>query len=111
MDFAKLTYGKTKTIDCLKPCSRISKLNMEDKKIDPNKYGEPLYHCPINKTIDNSWDVYINYPEDVKTIIQFKEIDVHSLIGNVGGYLGLLTGYAVIQIPNLLISINKFFSN
>ena len=101
MDFAKLTYGKTKTIDYLKPCSRISKLNLKHEPIDPNN---------DHRTNNTRWDVYINFPEDVKTIVQFKEIDIHSLIGNLGGYLGLLTGYAVIQIPTLLISIHKLFS-
>ena len=102
MDFAKLTYGKIKTIDYLKPCSRISKLNLKHEQIDL-----------INdrRTNNKRWDVYINFPEDVKTIIQFKEVDIHSLIGNLGGYLGLLTGSAVIQIPTLLFSILKFFNN
>ena len=101
MDFAKLTYGKTKTIDYLKPCSRISKLNMKHEPIDLEN---------DQRANDKKWDIYIIFPEEVKTIIQFKEVDIHSLIGNVGGYLGLLTGYAVTQIPALFISIHKHFS-
>ena len=34
----------------------------------------------------------INYPEEVKTITQSQDVDVHSLIGNIGGYLGLFLG-------------------
>ena len=38
------------------------------------------------------WSLLIRYPEEVKIITQSKEVDVHSLIGNIGGYLGLFLG-------------------
>ena len=91
---AKLTFGKTKTIDHLKPCNRISKLKFEDSYT--NKFKD--------------WSVYINFPEDVKTIVQSKEVDIHSLIGNVGGYLGLFMGYAIVQIPSVIFSIYDHFA-
>ena len=90
---AKLTYGKTKTIDHLKPCNRISKLNFETES--DNTYRD--------------WSVHINFPEEVKTIIQSKEVDIHSLIGNVGGYLGLFMGYAIVQIPAMIFLLYDLF--
>ena len=38
------------------------------------------------------WFLEIHYPDEVKIISQSKEVDVHSLIGNIGGYLGLFLG-------------------
>ena len=38
------------------------------------------------------WRFSISYPEHLRIIIQSKEVDIHSLIGNIGGYLGLFTG-------------------
>ena len=81
---AKLTYGRTKTIDTVKPCKRISKL-MDNLDLS---------------IIKNIWRIQITFPDEVKTIIMSKEVDIHTLIGNVGGYLGLLMGYAVVRIPN-----------
>ena len=31
-----------------------------------------------------------------------RSIDVHSLIGNIGGYIGLCLGYNLLQVPALL---------
>ena len=31
-----------------------------------------------------------------------RDFDIESLIGNSGGYIGLFTGYALLQLPNLL---------
>ena len=39
-----------------------------------------------------TWYIIINYPEEVKIITQSQDVDVHSLIGNIGGYLGLFLG-------------------
>ena len=35
----------------------------------------------------------------------FRAIDIQGLIGNVGGYIGLLLGYSFLQIPNFIILI------
>ena len=34
----------------------------------------------------------MNYPRYVKIIIQSKDVDIHALIGNIGGYVGLFLG-------------------
>ena len=89
---AKLTYGKTVTIDYMKPCNRISKLNF-DGNYSQEKRG---------------WRIYITFPDEVKLIIQSKEVDIHGLVGNVGGYLGLFMGYAIVQAPTLLFNVYDF---
>ena len=101
IDFAKLSFGKTKGIDVLKPCYRITKLGRHPVKFSTK--------AMVSETFENGLSVYINFPEEVKMIVQNQEVDVHGLIGNIGGYLGLFTGYAAIQIPNLILSIRKFW--
>ena len=36
--------------------------------------------------------VTIGYPEQVKIITQSQAVDVHTIIGNIGGYIGLFLG-------------------
>ena len=36
--------------------------------------------------------VEINFPERMRVITQSKEIDIHALVGNIGGYIGLFLG-------------------
>ena len=40
------------------------------------------------------WSFLLSYPEYVKIISVSKDIDVHALIGNIGGYVGLFLGTA-----------------
>ena len=34
----------------------------------------------------------IYYPDKVKYVTQYQAIDIHALIGNIGGYIGLFLG-------------------
>ena len=74
---SKMFYGTVKTISFPKPCHRISKIRY-DYEIEFPETGE--------LRID------ITYPEELKIITQSKEVNIHSLIGNSGGYLGLFLG-------------------
>ena len=38
-----------------------------------------------------------------KKIMQRKNIDFQSLVGNSGGYIGLFLGFAVMQIPEMAV--------
>ena len=58
-------------------CHRISKM------------GFILSHQLV---ADDLFGIYIQYPENLKIIQQSKEVDIHSLIGNCGGYVGLFLG-------------------
>ena len=53
----------------------------------------------------NHWDLFIIYPEEVRLITQSKEVDVHTLIGNIGGYIGLFLGIVVSLIDLILYTI------
>ena len=67
-------------------CQRISKINYKLENEKSSDFMSEVY------------DILITYPDEVKIITQSKDIDIHSLIGNVGGYLGLFLGKLLIRI-------------
>ena len=72
------------------PCQEMSNIAFTvDVMVDQRKNGT------------FSPQMYIMYPDKVKIISQVKSIDAHSLIGNIGGYIGLFLGRFFIQISNV----------
>ena len=43
------------------------------------------------------------YDQKFKEIVQIKDIDINTLIGYIGGYIGLILGYSILQIPEYLV--------
>ena len=82
------------------PCKHIQKvmytyeeLNyIEKNPIEPSQQRNDTYFKVIIRFEDSSF-------MEIKHVRAF---DIQSLIGNSGGYLGLFTGYAVLQLPNLV---------
>ena len=63
------------------PCQEMSNIAFTvDVMADQRKNGR------------SSPQIYIMYPDKIKIISQVKSIDAHSLIGNIGGYIGLFLG-------------------
>ena len=73
-------YEKRNNDDYLRPCGTMS-------KIDYSYSSEPL----IWK--DNTFFAMgVIYPEKMKIITQTQSVNLHSLVGNIGGYIGLFLG-------------------
>ena len=47
---------------------------------------------PYNSTTDSRLWLRIQYPSEIKMITQTQSVDLHSLVGNIGGYIGLFLG-------------------
>ena len=62
-----------------KACHRLSKILFANQRFLPS-------------TESQTWTLTIGYPDDIRIITQYQEVDVHSLIGNIGGYIGLFLG-------------------
>ena len=63
----------------LLPCEEMSHISF--KTLDHGKdYGYGFY------------PLHVAYPEKMKIITQKQAIDIHALIGNIGGYIGLFLG-------------------
>lgn len=43
------------------------------------------------------------YDQKFKEIEQIKAIDIHGLIGYIGGYIGLILGYSILKIPEYFV--------
>ena len=43
----------------------------------------------------DSFPLLIQFPDKIRAITQSQAIDIHSLIGNIGGYIGLFLGKLV----------------
>ena len=46
----------------------------------------------VNDGIDGTLYVKVIYPNFVKVISEVQSIDIHTLIGSIGGYIGLFLG-------------------
>ena len=57
-----------------------------------------------NKLTNNSdsFDVVIMIPNQYKEIVSVKAVDIHSAIGNSGGYIGLFLGNKILKFVNML---------
>jgi len=50
----------------------------------------------------NGLYVEIQFSGTQKEIIQVREVDLHILTGNVGGYIGLIHGFTLLPFPDFL---------
>ena len=71
-------------------CQRLSKIVYEVNRYD--QYGQ------YRDYDSGTWELVIVYPQYYRVITQSKEVDVHALIGNIGGYIGLFLGMLVVII-------------
>ena len=84
----------------LPPCRQIKKVvhGFEELKyVDDN----PLEWARASN--DTIFKIMIEFKDlSFMEIRNVRSFDIESLIGNAGGYLGLFTGYALLQLPNLV---------
>jgi hypothetical protein len=62
------------------PCQQMPEIDFEISKISNGS------------NIKGKFMISIGYPEHVKVITQSRAVDVNTLIGNIGGYIGLFLG-------------------
>ena len=87
----------------LPPCQEVSHLSYTHSPIRSSKYYFK----------NNVYPLTISYPEKIKMITQSQAIDVHSLIGNIGGYIGLFLGmfqlnFKILLKRNFIVCIGKY---
>ena len=68
------------------------------------------------KYIVNFLSMYSQYivPDSFNNLIDFyhfRSLDINTLIGNVGGYIGLLIGFSICDVPILIIRISQELEN
>ena len=78
---SRFDYKSPRVLGIPDACQRISKMKLD---------GATYYFFPYEP--NEMWLFAILYPKEIRIITQSKEVDIHSLIGNIGGYLGLFMG-------------------
>lgn len=63
----------------LTPCRSLTKTDAQPREIDREYLGY-------------AYRLMVKYPDQLKIIKQSKSVDMHSFIGNIGGYIGLFLG-------------------
>ena len=64
------------------PCKTISKISFEVTEHEYNDTGE---HGDL-------FSIWVDFPDQIKTITQSQAVDIQVFIGNIGGYVGLFLG-------------------
>ena len=82
MKKSKFEITKIKATKNLQDCQIISNVKWERVNVSlPNHYDP-----------ETSLILGIVFPQNIKIITLSKEVDIHTLIGNIGGYIGLFLG-------------------
>jgi hypothetical protein len=86
----------------------------ERRKDDPDPCQEMssiVYTFNTVKTFSDEplHQLHVSYPNKIKTITQSRSININSLIGNIGGYIGLFLGRIIIRENSSLFTILKVF--
>ena len=94
--FWDIFYG---VVEMNTPCNEISKLDLE--------YEDAV---DVSDLRENETKLSVYFRNKVyKEIRQIRAYTFMSLIGNVGGFVGLLLGYALVQIPGTVFVVYNYF--
>lgn len=106
----------TWTICPTKEKMRQARINLINNQLRPCRELESIeYDLGENKDFDEN-DVTETWPNwfgivfrilnpRFRITIHKREVDIQCLVGYIGGYIGLLTGFAVIRIPEVIIEV------
>ena len=92
----------------LHPCREFQKFQIEHGDVNDYFGGDDYSNEMNNSKIEGKNWFQIEYQVRVQTykeIVQIRAYTFQSLVGNVGGYIGLLLGYAILNVPSLLLKV------
>ena len=88
------------------PCSEIKRMNVERVEEITNAAREAIWvPSTKGKLLDNEgwFKVRVKFiTNEFKEFIQVRAYNAENLIGNSGGYIGLLVGYTIAQMPRIV---------
>ena len=98
-----------------RPCREIEWLDLEIGESDHRHYDRTYIEDRLNYSKvpkeywNNYWGIAIRIlTPRFKLITHHKEIDFQTLVGYVGGYIGIVLGVALVQIPDAVLSAYLF---
>ena len=94
-----------------KPCLELKKLSFNDYDADLElKQIETKTPDLISKKYgkENVTNFLVIFEDNgIKEIIQVRAFGIASLVGNIGGYIGLFLGFSIIQFPSFCVFLNE----
>ena len=85
----------------LDPCLDIEKL-----QIDFNEESIPSIAGELDDVVEGWFIIeYVVLIKKFKEIKQVRKYSIQSLVGNLGGYIGLCLGYAILNVPAVILKI------
>ena len=87
----------------LVPCRRMTQVTYLYSEYASDYYYKKLQNLPAD-----SQNIFVTfmYPDSrYKEIVMLRELNILSLIGNAGGYVGICVGYSILQFPNIITAI------
>ena len=93
------------------PCREIEKIQVEFKDLEDEDLKDDYYTNVIEKAFQGDLDthehwlglrIYYHSAIYYKEIKEVKAYSTQSFIGNAGGYIGLLVGCTIIELPFFL---------
>ena len=82
------------------PCRSLEKLEFGYYEYDVEEDKEP------NITIS-----IIFVDQNYREMLNIRAFDLHSLLGNIGGYVGIFIGYALLNLPDAILRMKKKIGN
>ena len=111
----KLLSDDNKLTSMDPPCTEIDKISYQDSLTEVDNDTEIGWFKDTKKSLQNhsSWvRISVIYQKQTyREIKQVRAYTVQSLVGNVGGYVGLFVGYSLLQLPDLFRNICNIFKN
>ena len=96
------------------PCSEIQRLDVEYKHEETNAEKENILYTDKRGKLENDqgwFRVGVKFwKNEFKEIKQLRAYSLQSLIGNAGGYIGLLVGYTVAELPHFFATLYRIIS-
>ena len=82
------------------PCDEIQSIS----------YNIEEFQKKPNTALNSSTDILFLFKYGkYKDILHIQSFNVESLIGNMGGYIGLFLGFAIWQVPDAFVGIHNIF--
>ena len=86
------SFDLARTVKHIKACTSISSLTFTYDETEMYEYGSDFFM------------VTLSYPNQYKEIKMIQAIDIQTVIGNAGGYIGLFLGNSI-KVPLKLLNI------
>ena len=98
MKESKFEYTVIKYLDYLEDCQILSKIR---KEMYGGTRASYMWRNSKKVKLNSTLNLEIEFPDKITVITMSKEVDIHTLIGNIGGYIGLFLGNKKSYIRNI----------